>query len=87
MAGFVFIMCALTSLTCSALLTRAYRRSKARLLMWSALCFLGLAMNNALLYVDIFVVPQVDLSVVRSLPALAGLCCLIYGLIMDASSA
>jgi hypothetical protein len=83
MAGIIFILCALTSLTCSVLLFRAFWRGKTRLLMWSGLCFLGLALNNALLYVDVLVVPNIDLSVVRTIPALVGIICLIYGLIMD----
>ena len=83
-AGIVFILCALTSLGCSALLFRAYRRSKAQMLMWSSFCFLGLAINNALLYVDVIVVPNVDLSILRELPAVAGVGCLLYGLILKA---
>lgn len=83
MASVVFVLCALTSLLCAVLLYRAYRRSRARLLLWSALCFVGFALNNALLFIDIRVVPGTDLSILRTLPALAGISCLLYGLIMD----
>jgi hydrogenase/urease accessory protein HupE len=84
MAPAVYILCALTSLACAVLLLRAYRQSRSRLLFWSGLCFVGLTLNNALLFVDLVVLPQTDLYVLRSLPTLLGLGLLIYGLIWDA---
>lgn len=84
MGTLVYALCALTSLLCALLLARGYRRSRARLLLWSSLCFAGLALNNVLLFIDLRVVPAVDLSVWRSLPALAGLLVLVYGLVWDA---
>lgn len=83
MATIVYALCALTSLLCMALLVRGYRRSRARLLLWTAVCFAGLALNNVLLFVDLQVVPSVDLSVWRSLPALVGLLALLYGLVWE----
>ena len=83
MAGAVFIGCALLSLLCALLLLRGYRRGGTRLLLWSGLCFLGQALHNALLYVDVYVVPQTDLSALRLVPALAGVALLLYGLIWD----
>ena len=85
MATFVYGLCALTSLLCALLLARGYRDTRARLLLWSSLCFAGLALNNIVLFIDMRVVPSMDLSAWRSLPALAGLLILIYGLIWDAS--
>jgi hypothetical protein len=82
-ATIVYMLCALTSAVCAALLVRGYRRSGARLLFWSALCFIGLALNNVLLLVDVHVVPQIDLLTVRLLPALGGLVLLLYGLIWE----
>jgi len=82
-ADIVYILCVLTSLACSVLLWRGYRRSRARLLMWSSLCFAGLAINNALLVVDLRVLPAVDLSIWRTIPALVGIALLIYGLVWD----
>ena len=46
MAAIVYILCALTSLTCAVLLLRAYRQNGVRLLFWSGLCFIGLALNG-----------------------------------------
>jgi hypothetical protein len=83
-ADIVYALCVLTSLACAVLLWRGYRRSRARLLMWSSLCFVGLALNNALLIVDLRVLPAVDLSVWRTLPALIGIALLVYGLVWDA---
>lgn len=84
LADVVYTLCVLTSLACAILLWRGYRRTHARLLMWSSLCFAGLAMNNALLIVDVRVLPAVDLSVWRTVPALIGISLLVYGLVWDA---
>ena len=83
MAAIVYLLCAATSLACAVLLLRAYKQSRVRLLFWSGLCFIGLAINNALLFIDLEVFPQADLFLLRSIPALAGLLLLIYGLIWD----
>ena len=83
MAGIVYLLCAATSLACAVLLLRAYKQSRVRLLFWSGLCFIGLALNNALLFIDLEVFPQADLFLLRSAPALVGLLLLIYGLIWD----
>lgn len=77
----IYALCALTSLACAVLLLRAWARARVPLLLWSGLCFAGLALNNIILFVDVRVVPGVDLSVWRSLPALAGIGFLIYGLV------
>jgi len=83
MADLAYILCTLTSIVCAALLFRGWKQSGSRLLFWSALCFVGLALNNILLIVDVRMLPDVDLSSVRSLPALAGLALLIFGLIWE----
>ena len=83
MATIIYLLCGLTSIACAALLLRGYASSRVRLLLWGGLCFVGLALNNVLLFVDLGLVPEVDLSVWRSLPTLAGLLLLIYGLVWD----
>jgi hypothetical protein len=83
MATLVYALCALTSLACAVLLLRGYASSRARLLLWSGLCFTGLAANNLLLLIDKRLVPTVDLSMWRTLPALAGLALLLYGLVWE----
>jgi len=82
-ASIVFIMCTATSGLCTALLWRAYRRSSAPLLLWSALCFLLLTLNNVLVYVDIETLPQVDLSILRFATSLFATGVLIYGFVWD----
>jgi hypothetical protein len=82
-AGIIYAMCTLTALVCAGLLLQTYARSKYRLLLWSGLCFAGLAVNNLLLVFDKLVVSQ-DLSLWRSGTALAAMCVLLYGLVWDA---
>jgi hypothetical protein len=81
----VYLLCALTSLACAVLLLRGYRRSGARLLLWSGLCFACFCLNNIVLIIDVQVVPERDLSVLRTLPSLVGITLLIYGLVWDSS--
>jgi hypothetical protein len=85
MADAVFLLCALTSVACAALLIRAYVRSRTRLLLWSSLCFVGLAVNNLILFTDKVLFPDVQLvhPALRALPALLGVMSLIYGLVWD----
>lgn len=82
----VYTLCALTSLVCAVLLLRSYRRSRVRLLLWSGLCFVCFALNNVLLVVDVRMLPEQDLSVVRSLPSLVGIALLLYGLVWESGA-
>jgi hypothetical protein len=84
MAEAVYILCTLTSAACAILLLRGYWRSRARLLLWSGLCFLALVVNNALLFIDKVILPDVDLSIWRTSTAMVGLVLLLFGLIWDA---
>lgn len=83
-AEVVYILCALTALVCAVLLGRGYRRSRQRLLLWSAICFFGLFIANALTFVDFVVVPGVDLHWLRSSVGLAAEGLLVFGLIWEA---
>jgi hypothetical protein len=83
MASVVYALCALTSVLCAVLLLRAYRASRARLLLWSSLSFIGLACNNLLLFIDLVVFPTVDLLLYRSLMASISVMVLLLGLIWD----
>lgn len=84
MAEAVYILCAVTSFACAVLLLRTYLQSRVRLLLWSSICFIGLALNNALVYIDLILVQDTDLSMWRLIPALLGVTILLYGLIWDA---
>jgi Family of unknown function (DUF5985) len=83
MAEVVYVLCAATSLACAVMLLNGYRTSGTKLLFWSGLCFAGLTVNNLLLFVDLIVVPAIDLSLWRSTIALAALLVLIYGLVWE----
>jgi hypothetical protein len=81
----VYALCALASLVCAALLFRGYRQTGRRLLFWSALCFGCFCANNLVLIVDVHMMPERDLSVLRSIPSLIGISLLIYGLVWDSA--
>jgi hypothetical protein len=84
MATVIYALCALTSLACAVLLLRGYLRSRVRLLWWSGLCFVGLFLNNAMLVLDGRL--SQDYSTIRSLPALAGVVLLLYGMIWESDA-
>jgi len=64
---------------------RSYLRSPVRLLLWSTICFFCLALNNILLFLDLVVVKNFDLSIPRGAAALVGLGVFIYGLIWEST--
>ena len=82
-ASLVYLLCLATSVLCALLLARAYLRSGARLLLWSAICFAMLALNNLLVVVDIIVLPDADLTLLRNLASLIGITALLYSFIWD----
>jgi hypothetical protein len=77
----VYLLCMLTSLVCMVLLVRAYRRTRSTLLLWSAVCFVGLALNNLLLVVDLLALPQYDLSIPRLIASFVGITTLLAALV------
>ncbi len=80
----VYILGALTSLACALLLLRGYARAKRKLLLWSGLCFLGLALSNVLVFVDLVLLgPVVTLYRWRLGTAAVALLLLLYGLIWE----
>lgn len=83
MPEFVYVLCMITSVLCAALLLRSYVRTRSRLLLWSSLCFVGLALNNVLTLVDLLVVPAIDLRVVRSGAGIVALVLLVIGLVWE----
>jgi hypothetical protein len=83
MASIVYVLSTLISGLSAWLLLRGYGRSGTRLLLWSGLCFVGLTADNALLFADVIVFPEVSLAAWRGLPALAGLAALIYGMVWE----
>ncbi len=80
----IYLLCVGTSLLCAYLLARAYRNSKTKLLIWSALCFGLLALNNLILAFDVLLLPTIDLTVFRLGTSLAAVTVLLYGFIWEA---
>jgi hypothetical protein len=83
MLAIVNILGTLTVGLCAFLLLRAYGRVRQRLLLWSGLCFVGLTISNALLFVDLSLVPEASLYPWRLSVAAASLLLLLYGLIFE----
>ena len=79
----VYTLCFLTSALCAVLLGRSYYRTGTRLLLWSALCFVFLTLNNVLLFFDLIVFSELDLRPWRLAAALAGLLFLLYGFLFE----
>ena len=83
MAAIVYMLGAFISLCCGVLLLRSYSHVKQRLLLWSGLCFVGLAISNVLIFVDLVIFPDVDLYILRLGMAAASMLLLLYGLIWE----
>ena len=89
----VYVLCTVTSMVCAVLLWRGFRRTQLRLLFWSAICFMILAIAHALLFVDlavfpgvtVMVLPGVDLLAARSLLTFVALLVLLYGLVFESN--
>ena len=83
-ATIVYILSFLTSAVCGWLLVRAYLATRTRLLLWSAACFVLLAVNNLVVVVDMIILPaQVDLSPARIALNLLAIGTLLYGFIWE----
>ena len=78
----VAVLCTLTSFVCVWLLARAWAAARVPLLLWSLVCFAGLALNNVLLVVDELTGDEPNLDGWRSLPAAVGVAALCYGLVV-----
>src|SRR4051794_27684850 len=85
MAEIVYLLCAVLSLVCAGMLLRGYLKSRTTLLLWSALCFAFIAANNIFLFVDLAMLPDLDLHgpFWRSFLAAGGGSVLLFGLIWE----
>lgn len=83
LAGLVYLLGALVTALSAVLLLRGYARSRSRLLLWSGLCFIGLTVSNALLFIDLRVLPEFDLYMWRLGTAAAAMLLLVYGLVFE----
>lgn len=81
-AEIIYLLCSGTSLLCAVLLLRRFARQRLHILMFSGLCFLGLALNNLLVYLD-FVIPHTDWTLARNLVAACATVLLVVGLVWN----
>ena len=79
----VYLLCLLASTGCALLLQRAWRRTRTRLLLWSAAAFALLALNNLFVVADLLLLPDVNLIGLRHASALAAVAVLLYGFIWE----
>lgn len=81
MAPIVYALSTMTCIACAYLLLRSFKKNGTRLLLWSGICFIGLAINNALATIDVNTPNDVlDLSLVRVTVAIISVSILIFGL-------
>lgn len=78
------LLAVVTSLSCMTLLFRAYAANGLRLLLWSALCFVFLSLNNVLLFLDVIFPPEIDFRPYRLAAALVAVLFLLYGFVWEA---
>jgi len=83
MATAVYLLCFVTSACCGWLLVRSYLRNRTALLLWTAICFVLLALNNFLVVADLVFLPDVDLRGPRLVASLIALATLLYGFIWE----
>jgi hypothetical protein len=80
-AAAVYLLCALTSVSCAALLLREYRRRRTTLLLWTSVSFALFAVSNTIVFADFVLVPSIDLSFARAGTACAAVMFLVFGLL------
>lgn len=83
MAAAVYLLGIAVTLCCAVLLARAYARVRARLLLWSAICFAGLAVSNLLVFLDLVIFPDVSLYRWRLVTSAISMLILVFGLIWE----
>ncbi len=83
MGSAIYLLSMLVTAICAVLLLSAFRRTRRPLLLWSGLCFVGLTISHLLAFVDLVLVPQVDLYVLRLVSIAIALGFMLYGLVWE----
>ncbi len=83
LAPAVYILGTLVVLICGVLLLRGYLSGRRKLLLWSSICFFGLAVSNLLIFIDLVMFPARDLYLWRLITAAIAMMFLLYGLIWE----
>jgi hypothetical protein len=85
-ADAIYGLCAATSLVAAWLLLRHFRARRTPLLLWSCIAFAGLAVNNVLVLLDFWLLPETNLALPRTLAGAAAMATLVYGLVRETDS-
>ena len=80
----IYLLCFATSTVCAFLLVRSYRASRVRLLLWVAICFVLLAINNLFVVFDVLFLPAIDLLPFRQMASFSAVAVLLFGFVWDA---
>lgn len=80
----VYLLCLATSTLCAGLLLRAYLKNRSKLLLWTSVSFVFLALNNLCLVADMIIFPNVYLTPLRQLTSALAVGVLLYGFIWEA---
>lgn len=83
MSASVYLLCFATSVACAWLLARSYWRTGARLLLWSALCFTFLAVNNLVVVFDLMLIEEMSFQIPRLILTSCAVGVLLFGCIWD----
>jgi len=84
LASAVYLLCLATSLACAILLIRSWKSSRRPLLLWSAVCFSLLALNNLIVVLDMVFLLEIDLTAFRQATNVAAVSVLLYGFVWRA---
>jgi hypothetical protein len=79
----LYLLCLCTCLFCCVFLIRNYRANRSRILLWSAACFVLLALNNLLVIIDLILLPTIDLSLPRLITSLLAVSTLLVGFVWE----
>lgn len=79
----IYVLCVATSAACAFLLVRGYLQHRARLLLWSGICFVFLAINSTVVILDILVFPELDLLQYRHMASFMAVGVLLVGLVWE----
>lgn len=83
-AAIVYLLCLATSAGCAFLLVRNYLATRARLILWTASCFVLLTFNNLFLFMDVVLFPSLDFAPARNFASFGAVTVLLIGFIWDA---
>lgn len=79
----VYLLCLATSIVCAGLLLRGYLGTRSKLLLWTAVSFGFLALNNLGLVADKLLFPDLYLTPFRQVTAGLALGVLLYGFVWE----